>query len=118
MNSGGNNAGWQVIEDDSYLRAVALCGGYEYVDQIIAPLDYHLHRKPTEFEPIPGFPNYYMAKTKLRISGADVILSHRLWFRVDEAQRKVWKLWVEPAAPEDMAFSENPWGEDDEDSFW
>ena len=76
LNSGGS--GWQVIEEDSYQRAVAQCGSYEFFDDALAPIEYALHRNPQGFPEVPGFPAIHLAKTKLRLSGLEVIPSYRV----------------------------------------
>lgn len=115
QNSAGR--GWQVIEQESYERAVAQCGSHEFFDDALAPIEFALHRNPTGFPSVPGFQGIHLAKTKLRISGLDVIPSYRLWFRVDEEGRRVFKLWVEIAPPEDMGLGESFWDEEDDIPF-
>lgn len=113
MSTGGDSQGWNVAEEESYVRAVAQAGGFEYIDPIIAPIDYALYRNPLGFQKVPGYQDLYLAKTKLRILGSEVVPSYRLWFRVDLGARTVWKLWVEVAPPEDMGLADDPWGDDD-----
>ena len=113
MNTDGNSEGWQVAEDESYVRSVASAGGYEYIDEIIAPVDYALSRNPTGFTKIPGYESIYLAKTKLRFLRNEIVPSYRLWFRVDAKRRRVWKLWIEIAPPEDMGFADDPWDDDE-----
>jgi len=103
--------GWEIIEEDSYERAVAQLGTHEFFDEVLAPITYALNRDPTGFREIPGFQDIYLAKTKLRFIGMEIVPSYRLWFKVDYALRRVLKLWVELAPPEDMGL----W--DDEDEF-
>lgn len=115
QNWGGS--GWQVIEEDSYERAIAQGGSYEFFDEALAPIEYALHRNPLGFPAVPGFRDVHLAKTKLRIFGPEVIPSYRLWFRVDEDRRTVHKLWVEIAPPEDMGIGESFCDEDDDLPF-
>lgn len=104
MNSPQNSdgRGWAVREEHTYELAVAQCGGYQFFDEALAPLEYALHRNPEGFDLVPGFKDIYIARTKLRLLGAEIIPSYRLWFRIDQASREVHKLWVEIAPPEDI----------------
>jgi hypothetical protein len=106
-NSAGS--GWTVIEEQSYEIAVAQCGTYQFFDEALAPLDYALHRNPLGFEAVQGYPDIYLARTKLRLLGPEIIPSYRLWFRVFPQKREVHKLWVEIAPPEDMGL----WDDDE-----
>lgn len=111
--SDGREEGWQILEEESFARAVAQCGTHYFFDEALAPIDYALNRNPLGFPEVPGFPNIRLAKTKLRLlKTTEIIPSYRLWFRVDEATRIVHKLYVEIAPPEDMGFGESLWDED------
>lgn len=114
MNSDGDSSelGWQIVEAESYERSVAQCGGYERVDEIIAPIDYALSRAPLGFEKIPGYEDLYLAKTKLRVTERRIFPSHRLWFRAVPISRQVEKLWIDIAPPEDMAYTDDIFDED------
>lgn len=98
--SDGN--GWIIRDEHSYELAAAQCGAYPLLDDALAPLDYALHRNPLGFDQVPGYPGIYIARTKLRLFGLEIIPSFRLWFRVDIDRREVHKLWVEIAPPDDM----------------
>lgn len=114
----GNGAlGWQIVEADSYERAVAQCGSHQFFDQALAPIDYALNQNPTGFRLVPGSSFLYLAKTKLRLNGLEVIPSFRLWFRINEESRTVTKLWVEIAPPEDMGIGESLWDSEDDIPF-
>ena len=106
-------SGWRVFEEESYNRAVAQLGTHEYFDDALAPVEYALHRNPLGFKKVPGFETLYLAKTKLRLFGLEIIPSYRLWFRIDVHDRAVAKLWVEIAPPEDMGIADDPFDPDE-----
>lgn len=83
------------------------CGGLSVVDEVIAPIKYALSRNPSGF-PSTGVAGVQIAKTKLRINGPDVVLSHAVWFRVHSQSKTVELLWVEVTAPDAME-----WGDDE-----
>lgn|SRR5579871_4827207 len=112
-NGNGPPRGWQIVEEQSWDVAVANCGTHQFFDDALAPIDYALHRNPLGLPVVPGFPNLRIAKTKLRFIGGEIIPSYRIWVRLDEQNRVVYKLWVEIAPPEDMGL----WDEDDEIPF-
>lgn len=93
--------GWEVCESDDYLRGVAQCGGAEAVDAAIAPIIYTLYKNPLA-HPETDLPHIRLARTRLRINGPDVILSHSVWFRANESLREVELLWVEYTDPNEM----------------
>ena len=105
--------GCQVLEEESYQRAVAQCGSYEYLDDTLAPVDFALHRNPLGFAEVPSFPGIHLAKTKLRFAGLEIVPSFRMWLRVDVAARRVHKVCVEIAPPDDMGFARDPWDENE-----
>lgn len=109
--AGRHSNGWQVYEEESFNTAVAQCGSHQFFDVALAPLEYALHRNPLAFEEVPGVPGVRLARTTLRLNGLEIIPSYRLWFRLDEARRKVAKLWVEIAPPEDMGLADDLWSE-------
>lgn len=78
-----------------------MCGGFQKVDEIIAPIVYTLHRDPLGYDST-GVAGVSLARTKLRFNGPEIFLSHLVWFRLDEAARQVTLLWVETASPDDM----------------
>lgn len=82
-------------------------------DEALAAITYSLHRNPLGFPTMPNVRGIYLAKTKLKIIGREIIPSYRLWFRVSEADKTVFKLWVEMSPPDDMAF----WDEEDDAQF-
>lgn len=90
-----------LVEDEAYERGVAGCGGAAKVDQAIAPIIYALGKNPMGFEET-DVPSVYLARTKLRINGPDVVLSHSVWFRPDPASRTVHLLWIEITDPDAM----------------
>ena len=110
--SAGNGSGWQVVDEESYERAVAQCGSFPYLDEILAPVDYALHRNPTGFPVVPGYANLYLAKTKLRFIRSEVIPSFKLWFRANNDNRMVHKLYIEITPPEEIPYGESFWDED------
>lgn len=97
--------GWQIRESNDFERGVAQCGGHKFVDEIIAPIIRGLHRRPHGFQNA-NVSGIRFAKTKLRLNGPDVVLSHIVWFRIEEEERSVTLLWVEIAPPEDMGFDD------------
>lgn len=101
--------GWQIGEEESYVRSVAQCGGYEVVDRALAAVTYSLHRNPTGWPLVFPKASVYLAKTKLRLILPEVIPAYLLWFRLDEPNRYVWKLWVELASPEEMLTGDSFW---------
>jgi hypothetical protein len=113
MSTDGDSGGWEVFEEETYRLAANQCGGAEYVDRITEPVDYTLSRNPTGFLKIPGYPNLYLAKTKLRIVGPEIIPSFRLWFRIDADRKRVFKEYIEISPPEDMGFADDPFDPDE-----
>jgi len=113
MSTGGNNEGWEVVEEETYALSAQYCGGAEYVDSITEQVDYSLSRNPKGFLNIPGYQNLYLAKTKFRIVGPEVTPSFRIWFRVDTKRRQVHKLYIEVAPPEEMGFADDPFDRDE-----
>jgi hypothetical protein len=113
----GQNNGWEILEENSYDRAVAQCANHQFFDEALAPIIYALHRNPLGFKNVSGFANIRLAKTKLRLKGPEIIPSYLLWFRTDIAERRVYKLWVELASPEDMGIGKSLWDEEDDISF-
>jgi hypothetical protein len=105
-------SGWEILEEQSYERAVAQIANHEFFDSALAPILYALNRDPTGFPVVPGI-DVRLAKTKLRFVGAEIIPSYRLWFKIDHAKRRVHLLWVEISPPEDMGV----WNEEDEIPF-
>lgn len=101
--------GWHIVDEDSFERAVAQCGSYEYFDSILAALEYALHRNPEGFPKVDEAKNIYLARTKIQFSGAMVIPAFHLWFRLDLENKTVHKLWLELSAPDDMDI----WSDDD-----
>ena len=87
------------------------CGGARKVDDILSPIIWTLSRNPMGW-PHTGVKDVRVATTDLRINGPDIVLSHSLWFRADEANRLVELLWVEVTNPNEMG-----WNDDDEIPF-
>lgn len=102
MNLGGN--GWEIIEEESYERSIALLGGHEVVDEVLEIIFYGLHRDPRGFSQVPENPGIRQAKTTLQFVHMEIIPSYRVLFRLDEGARRVHMLWMEIAAPEEMGF--------------
>jgi len=113
MSTGGNSDGWEVVEEETYALSVQHCGGAEYVDSVTEQVDYHLSRNPKGFLKIRGYQNLYLAKTKLRIRGSEVIPSFRIWVRLDLQRRRVHKLYIEVAPPDEMGFADDPFDTDE-----
>lgn len=111
--SGGTPShGWQIVEDPSFELAVSQCGSHEFFDEALAPVIWGMHRNPKGFDQVPGFPGIYIARTKIRLIGLEIIPSYRLWFRIVDETRTVHKLWVELAPPEDIGLTDNLWDDD------
>lgn len=93
--------GWQVIEADDFERGALQCGGLKQVEEVIAPIKFGLSRDPTGFQEtvVSGI---WIARTRLRMNGPDIILSHCVWYRIDAPKREVRLLWVEVTKPENM----------------
>lgn len=104
MNWAGS--GWAIVEGDDFERGAMQCGGLQAIEEIIAPIKLGLSRNPFGFHEteVPGI---RIARTKLRVSGFDVVLSHSIWFRIDEEQRQVVLLWVEITKPDDVDWDDN-----------
>lgn len=99
MNSAGNP--WQVIEGGDFERGALHCGGLSVIEEVIAPIKLGLHRHPRGFRETE-VAGVWIAKTKLRINGPDVVLSHTVWFKIEEEDRTVVMLWVEISDPGEM----------------
>jgi hypothetical protein len=104
--------GWNVVEEESYERAVAQIGNHESLDLALETISYGLFRRPQGF-PETSKPGIHIAKTTLRFTDSEIVPSYRLWFRVVEETETVHKLWIEIAPPEDMGF----WDEEDDAPF-
>mgnify|MGYP001546571159 CR=1 FL=1 len=100
---GGN--GWQIVEADSFERGVASCGGHQSVEEAIAPIKLGVSSNQTKFLST-DFPDIYLAKTKLRWNGPEIVMAHSVWFRVIDASRTVELLWVEWTNPENGGWSD------------
>lgn len=95
-------AGWNVTEDPDFEISVIGCGGYQIVDEALAPIELALRRNPLGFPVIPGYPNIRIAKTSIIIRGGFIIPALKLRIWVDEVKHEVAKLHVEIAPPDDM----------------
>lgn len=82
------------------------CGGAEIVDDVLSPVIYSLYRNPLGFRET-DVRGVRLAKTKLRINGPDLVMSHTLWFRADETTRVVELLYVEVSSPNNMSWDDN-----------
>ena len=98
--------GWSVEESEEFEHGAMQCGGMQSVDEVIAPIIYALHRNPLGFHST-GVSNVRIAKTKVRVNGPDIVLSHTVWFRADSATRTVELLWVEITKPIDMDWDDD-----------
>ena len=98
---------WQIVEAHSFPVSVASLGTAEDIDCALQNVDFALYRNPLGFSIVPGTRTIRLAKTKLRISGLQVVPAYRLWFRVDIENRIVTKLYVElcPVAEMDCSYS-------------
>lgn len=105
--------GWQIVEDDSYTDAVLSCGGFEFVDFALAPIDEALNRNPLGFQQLPNGSDIRFAKTKLRLADGDVIPAMTLFFHANKSTKTVTKLHVKYSSPESMAMAGNPWNDDE-----
>lgn len=94
-------SGWEIVESEDFLRAVAQCGGAEKVDEVLAPILYGLHKVPEGF-PETNTAGVRIAKTHLQMNGPDIVLSHTLWFRIKAELQQVELLWVEVTRPDDL----------------
>ncbi|HEX4738127.1 MAG TPA: hypothetical protein VH331_11260 [Allosphingosinicella sp.] len=104
----GSN-GYEICNADSYEDAVLMCGGHEFVDEALSPVDEALNKNPLGFQQLHNASDIRFAKTKLRISKGNPIPAMTLFFTVDEEKRLVTKLHVKYSSPESMAFGANPW---------
>ncbi len=98
---------WNVIEEDSFQRSAAQLGGLQYVDAALAPIMNAVESNPLAFEKVPGMPDIRVARTKISVTGLEMIPALRLWLRTSEASRTVYLLYVELAPPEDMAIGDS-----------
>lgn len=105
---------WQVLEEPSYAHSVSLIGDMEAIDEALRFVDYALHRNPMGFPRLPNTKAIFIAKTKLRVTGLEIIPAYRLFVRVDKEQRCVFKLWVEACPPAEMIYGDS-FNDDDED---
>lgn len=105
--SDGTSKGWEIFESEEYALSVSQCGSHQFFDEALGPIMHGLNRNPLGFEQVS--PGIYIAKTKLKISGGEIIPAYNLWFRADEAINIVCLLWVEIAPPETMGL----WDDDD-----
>lgn len=98
--------GWQVAEGPDFERGALSCGGLANVEEIIAPIKLGLHRNPEGFHRTKT-QGIWIARTKLRMNGPDIQLSHCVWFRLHPEDRIVTMLWVEVTQPENMNWDED-----------
>lgn len=98
---------WHVIEEDSFERSAAQLGGLRYVDAALAPIMNVVESNPLAFEEVPGMPGIRVARTKVSVTGLEMIPALRLWLRTSEASSTVYLLYVELAPPEDMAIGDS-----------
>jgi hypothetical protein len=98
--------GWIVFESEDFERGAVQCGGLAIVEEVIAPIKYALSRNPLGFPPT-GIAEVRLARTKLRINGPDLVLSHTVWFRAHTESSSVELLWVEVTSPDQMDWSES-----------
>lgn len=92
--------GWQVIEGEEFALGALNCGGLQKVDEVIAGIKYALSREPHGFHQSKTRPDIWVARTKVVITGPDIVLSHRVLYRINESERSVTLLWVEFANPD------------------
>jgi len=97
--------GWQVVEGPDFERGAMQCGGLAVIEEIIAPIKLGLSRNPEGFHSTNS-PGIRIARTKLRMTGPDIQLSHCVWFRLHPEDRIVTMLWVEVTQPESMNWDE------------
>lgn len=105
------SSGYDIRNANSYEDAVLMCGGHEFVDDALAPVDEALNRNPLGFQQLHHASDIRFAKTKLRISKGSLIPAMTLFFTVDDQKRLVTKLHVKYSSPESMAYGHNPWDE-------
>ena len=76
------------------------------MEEIIAPIKLGLSREPSGFHEtiVDGI---WIARTKLRMNGPDIVLSHCVWFRMVPERREVRMLWVEITGPENMDWDDD-----------
>lgn len=103
--------GYSICNADSYEDAILQCGGHEFVDEALSVVDEALNRNPFGFEKIHHGSDFWVAKTKLRISAGRVFPALTMFFTVDEFKREVVKLWVKLSSPESMAIGDS-WDDD------
>lgn len=96
-----------MVEEADYERAVAQLGGAQFVDEALAPIMNGIESNPLGFPEVPGMPGIHLARTTIAVRGLELIPALRLWFRVNEAARMVYLLYVEWAPPEDMAIGDS-----------
>lgn len=101
-------SGWQIIEGEQFELGALNCGGLQKVEDAIAGIKHALSREPRGFHQSRSRPDIWVARTKLVITGPDIVLSHRVLFRIDEEERSVTLLWVEFSDPE----NEDDWNEE------
>jgi hypothetical protein len=92
--------GWQVVEADTFALGAVQCGGFDKVEEAIAGIKHALSRDPHGFHQSRSRPDIWIARTKIVITGPDVVLSHRVLYKIDAPQRTVLLLWVEFTDPE------------------
>lgn len=97
--------GWEIVEASSFELGIAHCGGHQVVEEAIAPIKLGLCRNPDQYLETDR-PGIFLAKSKLRTNGPDIIMAYSLWFRLSREQQVVELLHVEWTNPD-------PWGEDE-----
>jgi hypothetical protein len=105
--------GWQIEDETTFGPSVLGCGGFELIDSALEIIEYGLHVNPYGFEEVPGFAGIRIAKTKLMVVSGNIVPALTLWFKVDEVNRIVTKLYVEMTDPLDMRL----WERGDDNPF-
>lgn len=77
---------------------------------MIAPIVYALHRSPSGFQETRVV-GVWLARTKLRMNGPDIVLSYSVRFRILEAERMVVLLHAEATPVSEMTWPDG-WGEE------
>lgn len=58
------------------------CGGFEAIEEIVAPVKFALTKNPLVFDET-NRKGIRIAKTGLHCKGSEIVLAHTIWFRAD-----------------------------------
>lgn len=96
-----------IVEDDSFIRAVAQLGGSHQTDKALDPVIEALSLEPEAFPLVPGYEPVRLAKTHLAVRDLEIIPAIHVWFFI-ASDGVVHLVWAELSDPGEMSISDEP----------